>query len=869
MARSVAPSSPKPPSTPPSESHDDLDEEDDSTFPSLTSLDKGELILLIERLKSSFDLSQERLNVLELERERAREEQEREGEGEEERERIRELERDLETVREREDESRRDQERMEEELVGRIEVLEKLRSSVRDLEKEKKEVTKRYREQTDSFDSERQSWFDQEQHYKVRIQNLSNARAVNNRNGRMSVEVESVEEEREEEEGENIGGEEAQPQTPTLSTRVKSNGESVPSPTELALRAQLDSLSTAHTSLTTSLRTLQTEMIDLKRVYQDLQQENESYEILLGEKTLSGEVTGTDFFRKSFSWGEGGGDGVNGTRGDGGVQVGWSGFGFEGGLEAVGEEDDLEEPDGEDDESESESDEEEGEEGEDDIEKILLESKGVGSPSSGAISAQPASRRRSSRRNKSIALAHAKRDSTVSLGMGLGGGLDLAAELMAAEKDEDLDEIEIEKKREKEERRNKKKEEREKKKREARAARRDGSQSMPVGLEDLHLEIKQLREANKALTLYVSKIVDRVCSQEGFEKVLAVDYRNSNGTPKTDATSPKQPSSETVTAPLATEPPATIKKPRPVSTGFFSRASVSPGQKEVPSTPKPANGPTSAGLAPTPSSASSVGSAANGPRKSGGLTWDGISSVFGFGSSASANTAQSPSPSAATALSRSNTITSPAHALPPVAPGMKPLMLSPNEARRLSISDEDEDDILERERLRVDMSRHGIDYAPTLAAIGRPRSSSTSITTSPPVGSPLASPPILDPVGEAEKQLRAREKEEETIRQQMKEGRGSGLTEAPQRRMSKLERRHSSRRGSSISYNISPSSSSLAINGLGIESPSPVGTSRSVSPAIEGAKEGGIVEEDEAAEGQKWTKALRRMSRGWSSPPVG
>jgi hypothetical protein len=87
--------------------------------------------------------------------------------------------------------------------------------------------------------------------------------------------------------------------------------------------------------------------------------------------------------------------------------------------------------------------------------------------------------------------------------------------------------------------------------------------------------------------------------------------------------------------------------------------------------------------------------------------------------------------------------------------------------------------------------------------------------------------------------------------------------------MSKLERRHSSRRGSSISYNISPSSSSLAINGLGIESPSPAGTSRSVSPAIEGAKEGGIVEEDEAAEGQKWTKALRRMSRGWSSPPVG
>jgi len=35
----------------------------------------------------------------------------------------------------------------EEELAGRIEVLEKLRGSVRDLEKEKRETLKRYREQ--------------------------------------------------------------------------------------------------------------------------------------------------------------------------------------------------------------------------------------------------------------------------------------------------------------------------------------------------------------------------------------------------------------------------------------------------------------------------------------------------------------------------------------------------------------------------------------------------------------------------------------------------------------------------------------------------------------------------------------------------
>lgn len=220
---------------------------------------------------------------------------------------------------------------------------------------------------------------------------------------------------------------------------------------------------------------------------------------------------------------------------------------------------------------------------------------------------------------------------------------------------------------------------------------------------------------------------------------------------------------------------------------------------------------------------------------------------------------------------------------------MKPLMLSNPEggggARRLSISDEDEDDILARERLRVDMSRHGIDYAPTLAQIGRPRSSSSSQRDLLPSGeesiSPNSSssplPPIVDPIEAAEKQLKQQEEEEETIRKQMKEGKPSGFTEPPPRRMNKLERRHSSR-ASSISYNhssSSPSSSSIAINGSGLglgidSSSSPGSTSRSISPATTpGGEKTNPIEEEEEAEGQRWTaKALRRMSRGWSSPPV-
>ncbi|RXK37059.1 hypothetical protein M231_05647 [Tremella mesenterica] len=43
--------------------------------------------------------------------------------------------------------------------------------------------------------------------------------------------------------------------------------------------------------------------------------------------------------------------------------------------------------------------------------------------------------------------------------------------------------------------------------------------------EALRAEVKQLREANKALTLYCSKIIDRIIAQEGFEQILSVDYK--------------------------------------------------------------------------------------------------------------------------------------------------------------------------------------------------------------------------------------------------------------------------------------------------------------------------------------------------------
>lgn len=49
-------------------------------------------------------------------------------------------------------------------------------------------------------------------------------------------------------------------------------------------------------------------------------------------------------------------------------------------------------------------------------------------------------------------------------------------------------------------------------------------------IESLRNEIKTLKEANKALSLYCSKILDRIIAAEGYEHILSVDYRTRRGT---------------------------------------------------------------------------------------------------------------------------------------------------------------------------------------------------------------------------------------------------------------------------------------------------------------------------------------------------
>lgn len=149
-------------------------------------------------------------------------------------------------------------------------------------------------QQTESFESERTSWYDQEQHYKLRIANLSTPRKP-----RIPDTPKPLKD------GELDGYHTPRLLSPSPSRSACSSpvpGETTS--TEAALQDQLASLTVAHTSLTATGRALQIELSELKRVYHDLQEENESYEVLLGEKTMNGEMG--DLFRKSLDHGGGG-----------------------------------------------------------------------------------------------------------------------------------------------------------------------------------------------------------------------------------------------------------------------------------------------------------------------------------------------------------------------------------------------------------------------------------------------------------------------------------------------------------------------------------------------------------------------------------
>ena len=344
-----------------------------------------------------------------------------------------------------------------------------------------------------------------------------------------------------------------------LTGAQRSELEDPTEPAEMtALRLELSTLSTSYSSLQNTVQHLSSQLLDLKRVNAQLQEENESYNILLREKTLNGQF---DILKSAST-----------------KQL-----------------DEASSEDTEDDEEAYQRDtsplpsrsrtplEPVDELAEDMDSSVYGEEQGQDTSShddTGSFSSagkHDRSRRagRGGRRNPATSRSPpAKGESLAGLPVA-GPGLDLAAELGRAENSAFLDgqgDFET-------------------RDRAASVAKTKRGKRLSMDrkaetdkeYDALRNEVKALKDANKALSLYASKIIDRIIAQEGFEHVLAADYEKPAPTKK----------------PPVEEAPK--KKPRPQSAIFGLSLSTSSGDPSpplasqsavTPTTPKVSNGPT-------------------------------------------------------------------------------------------------------------------------------------------------------------------------------------------------------------------------------------------------------------------------------------
>ncbi|KAJ7361624.1 hypothetical protein DFH08DRAFT_379577 [Mycena albidolilacea] len=452
-----------------------------------------------------------------------------------------------------------DQSRSELDLAQRIEISENLRSQVRELEKEKRDIQRRYNEQTTTFEAERQAFYDNEQHLKSRIMSLTQARRQPDRHvdvSSLTADTESIVDVEEEENP----PQEAEPKQDMDDPETE--------PAEMtSLRLELSTLSTSHSSLQSTLVLLQTQLVDLKRVNHELQEENESYMILLRERTLSGQ------FNVMHQVGGGSSDGETEDEDEederASADVGSLRSAGRSVLDKVEEEEDGQEV----------------ETLEQQLERSLSSPRETDSPSS--MRPPRSGRKRTGSQSHSPSV---RGESLADLPI-TGPGLDLAAELGRAENKDILDGNVVDdqdhsvlnsKKRSKK----------------GSSGRKDFDASgglEPSGslndVDALRSEVKSLKDANKALSLYASKIIDRIISQEGFEHVLAVDYEKEPQTPRTPSTA--VPMTRTLPAVLP------LVKPRPQSAIVARTGSSTPGTPALntsnsflPSSPKVGSPPT-------------------------------------------------------------------------------------------------------------------------------------------------------------------------------------------------------------------------------------------------------------------------------------
>lgn len=422
-----------------------------------------------------------------------------------------------------------------------------------------------------------------------------------------------------------------------------------------ALRLELSTLSTSYSSLQSTLILLQTQLVDLKRVNNQVQEENESYMILLREKTLSGQF---DLMKQ-----------VGGAP-----------------SSASGMEDDEDDMTDENDvgslrsNARSTLNKVEEETGED----ILNHSPDRHRSNS---SRRPYGRHARRTGSATHSPTRPSRGESLADLPITGPGLDLAAELGRAENRDNLLGEAVDDRSALNDRGRRNKSSTDAKK--ASTSESHDQLSSTNDIEALRIEVKSLRDANRALSLYASKIIDRIIAEEGFEHVLAVDYE-------------KQPKATPVTQDPGA--PATSTKQRPQSS-IFGRVPSNP-IATTPSAEPPAV------ATPPPDSSTSIGTKAQ--RRSMSFDWKSFN-VFGGSEKKTDN--------------------------------LRPLTLKPGAApvtgaRKLETF-EDEEDRRERERLHATMKLMGIDmpaHSPA-SSIGSPAAVPLQKSYSSPASPPVTAVP--------------------------------------------------------------------------------------------------------------------------------
>ncbi|KAF8746930.1 hypothetical protein RHS02_00495, partial [Rhizoctonia solani] len=378
---------------------------------------------------------------------------------------------------------------LEKEIAKKTTVIDKLRIQLRELEKENRECTRRLTEQAAQFESERQAFYDNTTHLKSRIQSLTDQQ----REWKERLREEEEQELKDEAAAAAAAAIEAEPEaipeprtpvvdSPVVPTRKRHfhqrlrssiDRDATEPPEMTALRLELSTLTTSHGSLGETVRMLQNQLGDLERLNLTLQEENEAYTTLLREKTLSGQM---NIMARAES------RPASPTHSN-----------------------EEQQPDPE----LKEEPEEDGSKssgllspGQSPPPRVRTHSRASrpNRPTSPVRSVKSA---KSTRRTAETLAAETLADLPVA-----GPGLDLAAELGRAEirLEDDMGQSgEV---------------------KEPEAPKEDeGLKAMRSELEALKSEIKTLKDENKGLTLYASKIIDRIIAQEGFEHILAVDYR--------------------------------------------------------------------------------------------------------------------------------------------------------------------------------------------------------------------------------------------------------------------------------------------------------------------------------------------------------